>query len=257
MQFLDYVTVFVATAIGETFGALFGGGGLFIQPVLLLVGVSPHQTVANDVASAAFSSFFFTLFMHRQGHVNWKISSWMAPAALAGAIIGSLIFVSIPSQLVAKAVLCICAIGLCYMVWRIARKDAEPKERAFRYFKLWPLAASAIGLLIGLYDGVSGVASGILLISLISIALGGSTKSVIGTANAVSAVSLFVAGTAFFFQGLLSFPLLAVMIPANMLAAYMASRVVKVISEKALRMAFIAVAGTIVFILGWQQLAAG
>jgi len=254
LDFLHGLIIFVATWVGESFGAMFGGSGFIIQPALLLAGIEPHAAVANDVAAACVSGIFFTFFMHGQGHVDWKIVGWAAPVAFIGTIAGGFLLKIISPAMVLWMVIAISAAGLVYQLFHMKMHKAEFLSPELHPRRHWQVFTAAAGGILGLYNGISGAGSGMLLRTMLATIFSGSTKALIGTSSAINGISLLIAGFTFLYLGLLDWKLMAILVPANFLAAWTASKIINRVSEKSLRIAFIVATSMILAVLLAQQL---
>lgn len=67
LSLFQLLYIFIAAAIGEAFGSMFGGGSFFVQPALLAAHVPPNITVANDITAADFLPDCVSVVTLRQG----------------------------------------------------------------------------------------------------------------------------------------------------------------------------------------------
>jgi len=245
---LYYFVAGFATLIGETFGSLFGGGSFVVQPALLAIGIEPRVAIANDVAACAFSSFFFVGAALNKQSLDFKIVAWMSPAIVFGAIIGGLALFQIPDRVETWVVVGVCCIGLLYNLFRIYKPASDENEHVDS-FKHWQLPAIIVGTALGIYDGLSGAGSGILIIASLTMLFHKDMKATLILANFLSMISLASAGLTFWRLGLLDINLMIFMIPASCLAGILAARIVHIVSERGLRMTFVCVVGLLILSL--------
>lgn len=242
--------IFLATFVGEVFGTMFGGGSFFIQPALLMAKIPANLAVANDIASATFSSLAYVFFYRKQEkQLDYqqykKIIIFIAPFLVLGAIIGSSLLAQMPEFLIKWFILGICSVGLCYMVFKTYRHTPASYDVKKVYIKYWRVAAVFAMLFIGFYDGISGAGSGIMVILLLTLIFRQDMKTTLVLANILSIITLSSASIMFLYHGLLDFNLLSIMIPACLAAGFTGAKIVTVIPEKILRLVYI----TLVFIL--------
>ncbi len=242
-DFLGLLYIFFATVLGETFGTMFGGGSFFIQPALLAAGIEANKAVANDIGAAVFANFTFLWFYRKQekqlSFSQYKsIALWMAPTLVIGAFIGGNILYFLPDHILKWMIIFICGCGLIYTFMKIYNNVPEKLETKKDLENHWQFYAVLLGLAIGLYDGLSGAGSGILIILGLTLIFKIDMKTVLALANVISAISLGAAALTFLYLGLLSFELLTVMVPAALLAGAFGAKVASIIPEKALRLIY-------------------
>ncbi len=227
--------VFFVVLFGEIFGCIFGGGGFFIQPALLVAGIPAKMAVASDIAAAGFASLGFLLMTRNHSRQIRQTAFYMAPTLILGAFTGGHILKTIPEHLVEFLVLIICASGFIYVITHFRKKRDIPAATERTPVTLWKMALVAAGMLLGFYDGVSGAGGGIITIATLSMIMRKDMKTTISMANFVSATSLLTAGLTFLYLGLLDLKLLALMVPAAFLAGSFAARISDVLPERLLR----------------------
>ncbi len=243
LSLFQTIYIFIATFIGESFGTMFGGGSFFIQPALLIAEIPPDMAVANDITAAVFSNLAFLYFFRKEKkELNVKQSSqialWMTPSLIIGAIIGGHILYALPDEVVKLTILTISCVGFIYAVVKIKQPILTEFKAAESFLPHWQIYAVIFGLFIGLYDGVSGAGSGILIILMVSIVFRLRMKTIFSVINIISTISLATASVTFLYLGLLSWELLIIMIPACILAGAVGAKIAKVLPEKVLRIIY-------------------
>lgn len=251
--FLQLLYIFFASAIGEAFGTMFGGGSFFIQPALLAAKVPPNIAVANDVTAAVFANLAFLWFYRKEKKSitiqNYKsIFMWMAPASVMGAIIGGHVLYALPQEFIRGIIITICSAGFVHALIKIRKPALEVMHVSDGFIPHWRLAALAGALGLGFYDGVSGAGGGVLLILLLSSVFSLDMKTIFSVANVISSVSLLTAGVTFLFLGLVSWQLQMVMIPGALIAGALGAKVAIFLPEKTLRIIY---AGLIFGLIGY------
>lgn len=245
---MDLLTIFFiicVTLIGEIFGTLFGGGSFFVQPGLLAAGIEPKLSVANDIASACFSTYAYLLAKRRVIKDNIgkysRILLFIFPGIILGAYSGALLLKILPEYLVIWFVLTIASLGLFKMIFTNLKKrntgDIIAHGKPVQY---WPLLAVPTSLLLGFYDGLSGAGGGTLQILAFALIFRAHMKELILLAALFSGLSLTAASISFYYLDLLDFELLAIMIPVSFLAGIAASKITDFAKDSHLENAFIA-----------------
>jgi uncharacterized membrane protein YfcA len=244
LSLLQSLYIFFAAFIGETFGTMFGGGSFFIQPALLAAKIPANIAVANDITAAAFASLAFLYFYRKEKKQLTfdqfkKITFFMAPALIIGAMTGGYILSLIPEEFLKWVVIAICSLGLIYMIHQMIKRSELNFKASDHYIKHWKIIALIAGLGLGLYDGISGAGSGILIILILGFIFRQDMKTTLVMANILSTISLFSAAIVFLCVGLISWQLQIFMIPACTAAGFFGARIVSFVSEKTLRLVYI------------------
>src|SRR6266851_3423993 len=129
--------------------AVAGGSGVVAVPALLAAGLPPHLALGTNKAQGVFGTFASTLRYARSGLLDVRRARVTFPAGLAGSLGGAALVL-----LVAAAV----ALALRPGARRNRPSTSTWALRAPR------LAAAAVALLLGAYDGFFGPGAGTFLI---------------------------------------------------------------------------------------------
>jgi len=81
--------LFFVSLIAETYGSVFGGGGLLIQPVMLALGIPPQQAVANDVSACLGSGLSRFYVFKKSKYIVYDIVKWALPGGIIGPLVGA------------------------------------------------------------------------------------------------------------------------------------------------------------------------
>ncbi len=144
------------------------GGGIVIVPFLVWHFTQrgfPDDSVmimavATSLATIAFTSISATLAHHRRGAVDWDSVKQLAPAILAGSVIGSVIADLLP----ARAFKLIFAGFLLYAALRMLLKPVSaPANEEFATTRPFGWAGTAIGAL----SAILGIGGGTLSVPLL------------------------------------------------------------------------------------------
>ena len=142
------------------------GGGIVMVPVLLEFmrawGVPDHSVVqaamATSLTVGVLSTGSSAWRHHRHGRVLWRLVVPVVPSSMLGAWAGS----AIAAQLDGRVLQLLLAGVLLFAAWRLTQQR-EPKATdgvPTRSYLVWAL----IGLGVGLFAGLSGLAGGVVLI---------------------------------------------------------------------------------------------
>jgi uncharacterized membrane protein YfcA len=179
------VWCFVVALLGGPAGLVLGNIRL---PAVLLLASSPAAGAGANVGISAVAAASASVSHIRAGRINWRLFFWMAPATVAGALVGGYLSGVMPGdtlRLLIAAVLYYSAIDL--LRWRRRRTPAEPGG------DLDIAAAIVSGAFIGVLGGIVGLILGTLRIPALLRFVGESPALAVGT-NAAVGVCLGVAG---------------------------------------------------------------
>ena len=81
--------------VGFIVGLTGVGGGSLMTPILLWFGILPATAVGTDLLYAALTKAGGVFVHHKQKHVDWKLTAWLA----AGSVPASLLTLGLLSWL--------------------------------------------------------------------------------------------------------------------------------------------------------------
>ena len=143
--------------------AVVGGGGLIQLPALVLgfPGASPAQLLATNKISSIFGTATSSITYWRRIRPDLRTALPMAVVAFVGAIGGALIGLNIPKSAFNPIILVMLIVVGAYTLF----KPSLGAVTALRYAGVrHSMAAMAVGLLIGVYDGALGPGTGSFLV---------------------------------------------------------------------------------------------
>jgi uncharacterized protein len=181
---VDYLEFLFLGAFGVVGGMLSGlvgvGGGIIFVPGLLYVGGWRIQdAVAASLVIIIFSSLSGTLRNARSADpVNWRAAGLLSLAVAPSSLIGVLIS-RVSPEVVVKAAFATLLIALAYPTARGGGQyDSDRKDIPL------PLVFLA-GIFVGALSGLVGVGGGVVLVPLMVLGMGLTTKRAISTSLAV------------------------------------------------------------------------
>ena len=230
--------------------AVVGGGGLLQLPALLLVpGISPVQALATNKLASIFGTTTSAVTYHRRARPDLRTALPMAGVALvssfAGASVASLLPASVFKPVIVVALI---AIGLFTLL-----RPALGEVTALRHIgRRHHGVATAVGAVIGFYDGILGPGTGSFLVfAMVSLLgydfLAASAKAkIVNVATNLGALLFFApSGSVFWGLGIL-------LGAANMLGGYLGSRTATTRGSGFIRIAFLVVVTALVGRVGWD-----
>ncbi|GLY32579.1 TSUP family transporter [Kineosporia sp. NBRC 101731] len=142
--------------------AVVGGGGLLQLPALLLVpGLTPVQVLATNKLGSVFGTATSALTYYRRARPDLRTALPMAAVALVGSFAGASIASSLPVAVFKPVIV----VALVVVAALTLARPALGQATALRYAgHAHYRAAVAVGLAIGVYDGVLGPGTGTFLV---------------------------------------------------------------------------------------------
>ncbi|HWS79765.1 MAG: sulfite exporter TauE/SafE family protein [Actinomycetota bacterium] len=181
---MDYLEFLFLGAIGVVGGVLSGlvgvGGGIVFVPGLLYVGGwNIQDAVAASLVIIIFSSLSGTIRNARTADpVNWRVAGLLSLAVAPSALIGVLIS-RVSPEVVVKVVFATLLIALAYPTAR-GGGEYESDRKGIPV----PLVFLA-GILVGTLSGLVGVGGGVVMVPLMVLGMGLTTKRAVSTSLAV------------------------------------------------------------------------
>jgi uncharacterized membrane protein YfcA len=161
--------------------------GTLRLPGILLAAGDPHAAAGTNIAISAAAAASGGYAHARAGRVDWHVVAWMAPASVAGALLGGFFGHLVPERALFLAIALVLAWnGLDLLVSPVrARTRADPAIPP----------AVVFGFVIGLVGGAVGVILGTLRMPALLRAVGLTAHRAVGT-NLVVGLALGLAGFA-------------------------------------------------------------
>jgi uncharacterized protein len=166
-------------------GLLGVGGGLVLVAALVwllpLQGVpaesAVHVALATSLASIIVTGLSSARAHHRRGSVRWASVWWLVPGLLAGGLLGSVVAIALPGNLLRYLVAGYCLLAAMQLLFGQPRQrsDAQGDPRGL------PLAGAGVG--IGAVSAVVGIGGGSMTVPLL-VWLGVSPVRAVGTSSA-------------------------------------------------------------------------
>jgi uncharacterized protein len=101
----ETIALLVVAGLGVgVFSALFGvGGGIIIVPLLVLAfGADQHTAEGTSLLAILPGALTGALAHHKRGYVSAWHSRFLAAGGVAGALVGALVALSLPSHVLAR-----------------------------------------------------------------------------------------------------------------------------------------------------------
>lgn len=232
--------------------AVVGGGGLVQLPALLLVpGISPVQALATNKVAGFMGTSVSAVTFYRRVQPDLSTAAPMAVAALVGGGAGAALASSLPGDVIVPIVLVALVV---VAVWTVARpslgRHTELRWHGARHY----VAAAALGLGIGFYDGLVGPGTGTFLVIGLVAVLGYAFLQASAHAKIINALTNVGALVVFALQGAPLWALGVVMGVANVGGAYLGARMAVARGSGFVRVVFLVVVSALIVRLAWDVL---
>lgn len=235
--------------------AVVGGGGLIQLPALLLVpGISPVQALATNKLGSIMGTSTSSLTYYRRIHPDLRTAAPMALVALVAAIGGAALASSLPASALQPIIIAALVLVAVYVLVKPKLgATTELRWSGNRHYG----TATALGAVIGLYDGLVGPGTGsFLVIALVSV-LGYAFLPASALAKIVNFATNLGALVFFVPHGAVLWGIGVVLGLANIAGAYLGARTAVARGSRFVRVAFVVVVSVLIVRLVWDVLHGG
>lgn len=233
--------------------AVAGGGGLLTLPSLLAVTPDARLALGTNKAQSVFGAGSAFMTFLRAGKVD---QGRLAPgflAGLAGSLLGArMVFILRPERL--RPIVLGLLVGVALFFAARGRKRDGERGRGLDWAHERPvLAAAAIGLLMGAYDGFFGPGTGMFLIALFVAVFGDDLTRATANAKVGNFASNLGAVMVYGLAGRIDWRLALPMAAAQALGAAVGARLAIRGGERLVRAGVVLVSAALVVRLAWQM----
>ena len=180
-----------------------GGGGLISLPAYLFAGLPAHYTYGTNKFSAACGTPFATAQFFQKGAMNIKVGLLAAAGSFVGSALGSHIVLLLSDEALRAMMLVILPIAAVLILWRRNLPDENRDDGTLTAQKA--VLALAIGLGIGLYDGIFGPGTGTFAIIAFTTLMGFDLRTANGNGKVLNLASNYASLDTYLMNGLVVF----------------------------------------------------
>jgi len=137
-----------------------GGGGLFLVPGFLLVGLPPQVALGQEKIVSTLGTIAAIRNFLRESKVIWKVAVLGIPFSLGGAYVGAQLVLIISTQVLAKLLLVLIPIGIVLFLIPKNRQVKQAPIQGGKFFVMVPIICFCVGF----YDGFFGPGTGSMFI---------------------------------------------------------------------------------------------
>jgi uncharacterized membrane protein YfcA len=245
----------VGLVVGFLLGLTSLGGGSLLTPVLILVlRVHPVVAVGSDLVCQAATRLAGLPVHIRQGSIDRRLLTLVACGSVPGALTGSGLAASLHPNAGDRVVLT--ALGVMLVVTALAlafeplthrlRKRAHQKRQGATALRAWRRGGMVVGgFIIGVSVGLTSVGAGsLLVVLLVALSPGLSTRRLIGTDLAHGVVLLPLTGLLALGAGHVDLTLVGLLLIGSVPGVLLGSRASSRLPERPLRLT---VAGMVLY----------
>lgn len=185
--------------LGAFVDSIAGGGGLITLPAYLMAGLPPHLAAGTNKVVAGPGSLVASIRYFKSGKIRLRVALCAGAGSLVGGYIGAEIAKHLPADVLQGLML----IALPFMaIFLAVRKNFGQNSKAKNLSVVAEVLISlAVGLGIGLYDGIIGPGTGTLLIMAFTAFLSIDMVTASGCAKVANLASNIAAATSYIMGG--------------------------------------------------------
>ena len=172
-------------------------------PAYLFAGLPVHYTYGTNKFSAACGTTFATAQFFQKGAMNIRVGLLAAVGSFVGSALGSHIVLLLSDQVLRTMMLIILPVAAVLILWRRDLPDENRDDGTLNAKKA--VLALAIGLGIGLYDGIFGPGTGTFAIIAFTTLMGFDLRTAGGNAKVLNLASNYASLVTYLSSGLVVF----------------------------------------------------
>ena len=228
LEFDTYVILFIAAFLASLIDSIAGGGGLLTTPAMLLVGISPLNTLATNKFQSCFGTFTSTYNYYKNGLLTEPRRFLYFFLSFGGSMVGTFL-VSRLSNEVLESIIPILLISAA--VFFILNRGPSTSNKSTSLIFIF----NVIVVLIGFYDGFFGPGTGSFFVLAFVIIKGISIMEATAITKLLNFASNFAAFIIFALKGYVIWELGLIMAVAQIGGANLGSRFAITNGEKVVR----------------------
>ena len=228
LEFDTYVILFIAAFLASLIDSIAGGGGLLTTPAMLLVGISPLNTLATNKFQSCFGTFTSTYNYYKNGLLTEPRRFLYFFLSFGGSMVGTFLVSRISNE-VLESIIPILLISAA--VFFILNRGPSTSNKSSSLIFIF----NVIVVLIGFYDGFFGPGTGSFFVLAFVIIKGISIMEATAITKLLNFASNFAAFVIFALKGYVIWELGVIMAVAQIGGANLGSRFAITNGEKVVR----------------------
>ena len=228
LEFNTYIILFIAAFLASLIDSIAGGGGLLTTPAMLLVGISPLNTLATNKFQSCFGTFTSTYNYYKNGLLNEPKRYLFFFLSFAGSMIGTFLVSRISNEVLESIIPILLISAAVFFILNRGPSTSIKSSSLVYIFNL-------IVILIGFYDGFFGPGTGSFFVLAFVIIKGISIMEATAITKLLNFASNFAAFIIFAIKGYVIWELGLIMAVAQIGGANLGSRFAISNGEKVVR----------------------
>jgi len=248
---LELATLSFASLFAGFVDAIVGGGGLILVPALFSVypGAAPATLFGTNKGAAIWGTAWATGQFAKRVRMPWGALMPAAVAALVGSASGAWTVTLVSAGGLRRA---LPFILLAVLLYTLAKKELGRHHEPRLHGQAQTLAACAIGLVIGFYDGFFGPGTGSFFVFLFVRVLGYDFLHASASAKLLNTATNLAALVLFALKGHVWWQVAAVMAVANVVGSLLGTRLALKHGAGFVRGVFIVVVAALILKTGYD-----
>ena len=228
LEFNTYIILFTAAFLASLIDSIAGGGGLLTTPAMLLVGISPLNTLATNKFQSCFGTFTSTYNYYKNGLLTEPKRYLFFFLSFAGSMVGTFLVSRISNEVLESIIPILLISAAVFFILNRGPSTSNKSSSLVFIFNL-------IVILIGFYDGFFGPGTGSFFVLAFVIIKGISIMEATAITKLLNFASNFAAFIIFAIKGYVIWELGLIMAVAQIGGANLGSRFAISNGEKVVR----------------------
>ena len=228
LEFDTYVILFIAAFLASLIDSIAGGGGLLTTPAMLLVGISPLNTLATNKFQSCFGTFTSTYNYYKNGLLTEPRRFLYFFLSFGGSMVGTFLVSRISNEVLESIIPILLISAAVFFVLNRGPSTSNKSSSLIFIFNV-------IVILIGFYDGFFGPGTGSFFVLAFVIIKGISIMEATAITKLLNFASNFAAFIIFALKGYVIWELGLIMAVAQIGGANLGSRFAITNGEKVVR----------------------
>ena len=228
LEFNTYIILFIAAFLASLVDSIAGGGGLLTTPAMLLVGISPLNTLATNKFQSCFGTFTSTYNYYKNGLLTEPKRYLFFFLSFAGSMVGTFLVSRISNEVLESIIPILLISAAVFFILNRGPSTSNKSSSLVFIFNL-------IVILIGFYDGFFGPGTGSFFVLAFVIIKGISIMEATAITKLLNFASNFAAFIIFAIKGYVIWELGLIMAVAQIGGANLGSRFAISNGEKVVR----------------------
>lgn len=230
-----FLVLFLAGLIGSSFGVLIGGQSLLTLPLLILLGVHPHQAIATNLFGVVATPLTGWFKFHQKKLINYDMAWALVIPSIIGSILGTFVILHVDAGLLKKVISGLTVILLILILKKPGLGINNQKQKATKTYN-W--LAFIVSFCLGIYGAFYTAGVGTLFSYLLILGFGYTYLESTATQKIALSFLFITATIIYIYRGLVIYPFAIALFLGNMAGSYVGAHYSDTIGNKWLMRAF-------------------